>query len=109
MYNKLVLQAEEAQEVGLTKLAGAVFDALPKQADDGHKVFNYEELEHAVYYKIWKAALDVVAYYDFDTLDIQKIDDMLKDTAKQLIKKVETGIGTESQFGPFEDKVLGQK
>ena len=110
IHQKLVLQAEEAYETGLTKLARGVFDSIDEPRESGPVVYSSIELDQDIYKHLWKVALDVAKYYDLEHLDIQKVDDVLKWAAQGIKKELESKMLEEgtSVVGPLEPKLPGQ-
>jgi hypothetical protein len=110
MYHKMLLQAEEAKDREMTKLASGVLEALGPTPEEDIVSYNYSELEQDIYGQLWKAAMSVAKYYDIQSADIEKIGQVLEDVSEQLIRQVETAINVkENVVGPLEEKVPGQE
>ncbi len=110
IYQKLLLQAEEAKERKMTKLAAAVFNTLGPIAEDESITYNFDELKDDVYQDLWKAAACVIKYHDLQSADIEKVNEALEAMASKLIDEVERSLSVDStQVGPLEEKVLGQE
>ena len=108
IYQKLLLQAEEAKEQGMTKLASGVLGVLGPVPEDEKIAYNFETLQIDVYEGLWKLAACVVKYHDLESADVEKINIVLENLAEQLIKEVETAVNVENeQIGPREDKIVG--
>lgn len=108
--DRMILQAQEAKEQGLTKLAEAAFVGvmMPGFGNETNS-FNYDELTEVVQHSLWRAATQVAVYHDVFNVDIQKLEPIIKDAADRLIAEIKASYGVKEQFGPFEEKVLGQK
>lgn len=109
IYNKLLLQAEEAKEIGMTKLASGILGSLGPLPEDEQVIYNFNELKNDVYHGLWKLATCVIKYHDVESLDAEKVNEVLKSLSSKMIEEIEQSIGIEdTQVGPLEDKVIGQ-
>ena len=109
IYNKLVLQAEEAREQNLIKLADAVVGLLDPEPNDQKFLYSYAELEEDIYQQLWKAARDILIYHDLDSVQIEKINPIIESFASSLLNELEVSLDVDERFGPIEPKVAGQK
>ena len=110
IYNKLLLQAEEAKEHEMTKLASAIEEAIGEMPSDDKKEYTYNKLQDDIYNDLWKVATKIIAYYDVNSADVSKIDKVLDVYAEKMIDELETTLGVEEVVkGPFEPKVPGEK
>jgi hypothetical protein len=87
IYNKLVLQAQEAKEQNLTKLADAMSEVLAADPNDQRFLYSYSELEEDIYGQLWKAAANVFIYHDLDAVQIEKLDPIIKSIASKLLSQ----------------------
>ena len=79
VYQKLLLQAEEAKDREMVKL------------------------------DLWKAATCILKYYDIKSADAEKLHEALEVVASKLIEEVEHSLSVKhTQVGPLEPKVPGQ-
>jgi hypothetical protein len=108
-YNRLMLQAEEAKELGMTNLAGAVFDAIGSVPCDEAVTYNENDLRVDAYKSLWKIAADVVAYHNASGADIIAIDGVVSNMANRIVTAIENELGVEGQIGVLEEKLPGQK
>lgn len=110
IYNKLVLQAQEAKEVGLTKLADGVISSVGATSRDPDEFVTYSsiELHRDIYNNLWKIALDVIKHHDLESVDIQKIDDALKFTVAQVLRDIEMTLEVNDKIGLMEPKLPGE-
>lgn len=110
VYKKLVLQAEEAKEIKLTKLASAVLNGVGAVSrDEDEKIsFSSSELEESVYNSLWKVAVDILSYHDLESADIQKIDEAVQVLAGKVIREVEGSLSVSGKIGPLEPKLPGE-
>lgn len=110
VYNKLLLQAQEAKELGLKKLSNIIFNnigSVPKE-DTEIDSFSSLQLKEKVHSSLWKIALDVIKYHDLESVDIQKIDEILVNLAEQVLSEVEVSLGADDKIGPLEPKLFGE-
>ena len=109
VYNKLLLQAEEAKEQGFVKLASGVFGSLGPVPEDEACKYNSEQLGEDVYNGLWKLAACVIKYHDTDSVDAQKVHEVLEMLASKLIEQIETSLGIDNaKVGPLEEKIPGE-
>jgi Na+-translocating ferredoxin:NAD+ oxidoreductase RnfG subunit len=109
IYNKLLLQAEEAKEVGMDKLGSAIMNTLGSVPEEDSVQYNYEQLQDDVYQGLWRVATCVLKYHDLKSADATKVHEVLEGLASKLIKEVEQSLSVNNtQIGPLEDKVPGE-
>jgi hypothetical protein len=108
LFAKLQLQAEEAEEQGMIKLASNIKEAL--SSDEEVNTYSFEELKEDLETDLWKAASNVLKYYDLETVDAEKLDYCVKSLAQNFITKLLVhGFEVKSAFGPLEPKVPGEQ
>lgn len=107
LYNKLLLQAEEAKEQGLVKLAKAITDSI--DYTENKKEYSYKQLKEDVHNDIWKLATNILSYYDIESIDSVKLDNILTSYAQRIINEVEDSLGLENVIGPNEPKLPGER
>lgn len=109
VYNKLVLQTEEAQEQKLIKLAEAVSEAISVGPETEIVTYAFTEMNDDVHKELWKAAVNVLKYHDFTSVDVQKVDEVIESFAFKFIDELESSLGVEGTgISSLEPKVLGQ-
>jgi len=109
VYHKLLLQAEEAKEREMTKLASGVFNSLGPVPEDEQTNYNFNELQNDVYDGLWKMAACVIKYHDLQSADVEKMHEVLESMATKLINEVERSLSVNStRVGPLETKVPGE-
>lgn len=110
LYKKLYLQAEEAKELGLEKLASGIYSAIGPLAEEELSEYSYHELKDDVYIGLWKLYLNVMKYYDVDSAKAEEMHDLIEQFAEDFIAAIEDKLGVEStDIGPLEPKVPGEK
>lgn len=111
VYGKIIIQAQEAKEIGLEKLGERVLSVIsPAPRDENEKIsYSHDELTEDFNRKLWKMALDVIAYHDLESVDIQKVDETIRRLSEVINKELGQAMGTESVFGAFEPPVLGER
>ena len=109
IYGKMVLQAEEARELGLTKLANDVFDAVGVMPREETIVYNEIDLRSDIDVALWKIATDVIAYHDLGSVDIQAIEEVVGELSEKVIAEIEDKLGVGGKIGALEEKVFGEK
>jgi len=109
IYHKLLLQAEEAKELNMTKLASGILGSLGPMPEEELVSYNFNELQEDIYQGLWKLAANVIKYHDLQSVDAGKVHETLESLAIKLITEVEKSLNVDnSRVGPLEDKVFGQ-
>ena len=110
IYNKLLIQAEEAKDRGMVKLANGIFDAIGSHPNDETLEYSYGQLKEGMYNDFWKVATKLIHYYDLDSADVEKIDAAITSFASKITQELEAAIGVDSsKVGPLDPKVPGEK
>lgn len=110
IYNKLLLQSQEAKAQNLTKLASGVISALGPVVEDEHVQYGHQQLQDEIYDGLWKLATHVIKYHDVESADASKIHDRLEALADKFIEEIEQSLDVEGVVaGPLEPKLFGQK
>lgn len=110
IYNKLLLQAQEAKDNGFKKLANNIFETIGSVPEDEDVKYSYSELKSDIEIGLWKIASNIMKYYDLDSIDAQKLDSTIEVLAENFVEEIEKTLDIEpTTIGPLEDKVLGQK
>lgn len=107
VYRRLLLQAEEAKERGLHKLANGVLNSLGPMPEDEEVKYSYGELQDDIYKGMWKLAMHVIKYHDVDSVDAERMNEALETLASQLIDNLEEALAVDS-VGPLDPKVPGE-
>jgi len=106
IYNKLLLQAEEANDQNLTKLANGILAAL--ESKDDKIEYSCCELNNDIYFGLWKLAANFIKYYDLNSVDAQKLNEIIEINAEKFVNDLEKSLDMELKFGANEPKVPGQ-
>lgn len=110
IYNKLVLQAEEARETeGLTKLANHVFDSVGALHAEDLEVYSKKDLKSDIRKQLWKAAVAVISYYDPKSADIQILDEVIADISEEFLEKISSRLPDIDIIGKSEAKIPGEE
>lgn len=110
-YDRLVIQAEEAKELGLDKLAEGVLSSIGSTSrDDGeHEVYSSVQLDKDVYNTLWKIAVNVLYYHDSKNVDISKVDETVSRLASVVLSEIESSLDLSNKVGGLEPKLPGEK
>lgn len=109
IYHKLLLQAEEAKEQKLTRLASGVMAALGPTPENEKASYSFQEVEDDVHNGLWSIATCVLKYHDVSSVDAQKLDAVLEVFAYKLINDIEEVLNKTNTIGVLEPPVFGQK
>lgn len=108
IYQKILLQAQEAKFRDMKKLAGAVLGSLGPTPAEEKIVYSSVELKEDIYNGLWKLAFAVVGYHDLDSADIEKLDKAIAFATDNFVKDIEQALDVEGKVGPNEPKLPGQ-
>lgn len=109
VYNKMLLQAEEAIEQEKIALADGVLGAIGPLADDEQKEHSFTDLDQEVYDNMWKSAVHVIAHYDLKSADIERLDEVIKIASEKFISDVCRSLDIDDKsFSVLEPKLPGQ-
>lgn len=108
IYQKLLLQAQEAKLREMKKLSNAILSGLGPTSAEEKVTYSSKDLEEDVYKGLWKLAFDVIGYHDLESADIEKIDKIISFASENFIKEVEKVLDVDGKIGPNEPKLPGQ-
>jgi hypothetical protein len=108
IYNKLMLQADEAQYLGMNKLAQTIADAVKDGPREDDMEYSSSEISQDVHAKLWSAALDVLKYHDLESVDASKLDAEVKRLAEEFMSRIESLLDVSDSNSKLEPKVPGQ-
>lgn len=109
IYERLLLQAKEAKDQGLIKLAEGVLNAIGPLPEDEDVSYDISSLNDDVYDGMWKLATHVFKYHDITSANVEKIHDTIESFASKFIEELETSVGvSNAAIGPLESKLPGE-
>lgn len=121
IYNKLYLQAQEARDQGLTRIASGITKALSSNGlsksgandivgDIEMSGSQYNMLKGEVYNELWNLSSMIMSYYDLESVDAKVLDVELKDFVEKFVKMVEDTVGVDSgDVGDCEELIPGEE
>lgn len=109
IYNKLLLQAEEAKEQGFNKLASNILEAIGDRCSDEIENCSYAQLKDDVCKEMWKIVRHLISFYDLQSVNAIELDKDINVWAEQVIEDVEQTLGVD-QFvkGANESTLPGE-
>jgi hypothetical protein len=109
IYNKLLLQAEEANDQGMVKLANSIAEAIGSESRECDEQYSYSSLQDDIHTDIWKIATKLIAYYNPDSVDALKINEAITILAEKMTDELELTLGVDKIVrGPFEPSLPGE-
>jgi len=109
IYNKLLLQAEEANDQGMVKLANSITEAVGPESKENNEQYSYASLQDDIHTDIWKIAAKLIAYYNPDSVDALKVNEDIITLAEKMTNELELTLGVEKVVrGPFEPSLPGE-
>lgn len=110
VYNKLILQHEEAKERGLNKLASGIIACAGALPEQDYNTYSWNQMDSDVYADLWKTASNILKYYDVTSLDAEELNNSIELFAEQFINNICKTIKKDSsELGPLEPKLIGQE
>lgn len=108
---RLIIQSEEAEIQGLTKIASHLIvqaENAPVRGDNESYTYSNDDFQNDVESSIWSA---VVRFADFHNVSIDaiKAQDLVEKVAADLISELRVKTGTIHGVGTFEPTVEGEE
>ncbi|CAB4196501.1 hypothetical protein UFOVP1290_21 [uncultured Caudovirales phage] len=109
VYNKLLLQAEEAKHQQLTKLASNILDAVSDGPDNQLQEYASIDMDDDINAGLWKLATCVLKHHNVLSVDAEKLNEVIESFANKFVNDVQTSVCINSlQIGELEPKLPGQ-
>ncbi len=109
IYNKLLLQAEEARDQGMVKLADAITEAIGSMSNNKQEGQTYSSLQEDIHRDLWKIATKLIGFYGLDSVDALKVDTAVASWMTKTIDEIENTLEVgEVVKGPLEPKLPGE-
>lgn len=109
VYNKLLVQASEAKEQGITKLADNIYNAVGSHAEEDKSEYSYGQLNEDIHKEMWKLATNVINYYGLESVSCEKLDEVLESLANKFVSELEKSLNVDGIIvGPNEQPVPGE-
>lgn len=110
IYRKLALQAEEAKEQGLTKLAEDIMYVIGSEPKEELKEYSYGEFQDDIHRDLWRVATRLVTYYGLESVDVSKVNKTILSLATELTNELELTLDVDTSLsGALDPKVPGQQ
>jgi hypothetical protein len=109
IYKKLVLQAEEAKDQQLIKLADGILGAVGAVPNDEQIEYSYSQLQNDIYQDMWKIATRLIYYHDLQSVNAEKLGKDLEAYAAEILEQLELNFGVDDVIkSSVEPKLLGE-
>ena len=109
VYNKLLLQAEEAKHQQLTKLASNILGAISDGPDNQLKEYASVDMDNDINTGLWKLATCILKHHNVLSVDAEKLNEAIELFADKFINEIQTSVGVNPmQIGELEPKLPGQ-
>lgn len=110
VYNKLLLQAQEAREQGMIRLADAIEDAIGNEPAFEKMEYSYGQMNEDIHKDLWKLATKLMIYYDLDSIPVELLDRSIISWAAILTDDIEKTLEVSDVVkGPLESKLPGEQ
>jgi len=110
LYNKLLLQAEEAKLHGMVKLASDVVNSIDAFSEENAQEYSHDQMESDISSDAWKMATRIFNYYQVKTADIEKLNKIIIECSDNFIKSLEKEINKSgSLIGKSEPNLPGEE
>lgn len=108
IYHKLLLQAEEAKDQNMTKLASGILGAIGPTPEGEEVKYSSAQVEEDVHRGLWSLATCILKYHDVSSVDAEKINEVIETVASKFINEIEDSLNVNGVIGPLEPAVLGE-
>ena len=109
MYHKLLLQAEEAKELGMTKLASSILEAIGPYPEENPETYSYAQLQDDMHRGLWKLASQLMVYYDVQSADAEALNKVIVSWASKMTDDLEQTLNISDVKGPLEPPLPGEE
>lgn len=109
MYHKLLLQAEEAKELGMHKLASSILEAIGPYPEDNPETYSYAQLQDDMHRGLWKLATQLMVYYDVKSADAEILNKTIVAWADKITNELEQTLNISDVKGPLEPSLPGEE
>ena len=108
VYHKLLLQAEEAKDQKMNKLASGILGALGPAPEAEIITYASEETEEDVHRGLWSLATCILKYHNVSSVNAEKINEVIESLASKFINEIEGSLEVDGVRGTLEPAVLGE-
>lgn len=109
IYNKLLLQAEEAKYKGMTKIASGIVDAIGSSPEYDKVTYSTVELDEDIYRGLWKLAACILKYHDTSSVNVEQLDEVIESMAAKFVDEIELSLEIGgSRIGAIEPILPGE-
>lgn len=109
IYNKLLLQAEEAKHRDMDELSNNVLSSIGSYPEDSKENYNPSEYENDIRSLLWKSAMNTIKYHDVKSADIIELQDTINYLSDKVIKELRATLKVKTNIGSFEEKLPGEE
>lgn len=115
LFERLALQAEEAELQGITKVASALTTQLDNQSKIGIRsnddFYSYprEVFEQDLQTQLWAAVLRVADFYGIGKFDASRIQQAIEKIGSDLVNEMCNEAGIRHGVGAYEPSVPGEE
>lgn len=108
VYHKLLLQAEEAKDQNMVKLASGILGALGPSPEEEEIKYASAQVEEDIHRGLWSLATCILKHHDVSSIDAEKLNEVIESLASKFINEIENSLGVDGTIGPLEPSVLGE-
>ena len=108
VYHKLLLQAEEAKDQDMVKLASGILGAVGPTPEEELVQYSVAQVEDDVHRGLWSLATCILKHHDVSSVNAEKLNEVIETLASKFINEIEISLGVEGTIGPLEPSVLGE-
>ena len=114
LFERLNLQAEEAEVQGLEKVAQSLTDQIEEQSkairkDDEFYSYSKPELDKDLQCKLWSAAVRILDFYNVKHFDATQVQELVEKAASGLVTGLCKQAGINHGVGAYEKPVYGEE
>ncbi len=111
LLERLNAQAEEAEKIGLLRLADHVDECIVKSSEikDLKPTYSSDEYEHDIESCVWDAIIATANYHGVTNIDAIQVQSFVEKFAEDLISSCKNQIKVKTAIGAYENKLPGEE
>ena len=107
----LTKQAEEADLLGLTKIASQITSQIESFPIRSSGLFFYasKDLEEEIDSRFWSSTIDTLNFHNVSNFDVRELEDFVVTSRNEFLDQLRHKIGCVSPHGAFENSIPGEE
>lgn len=112
LLNRLIVQAEEAEVRGLSKLAGNLTEQINSSSirkDDANYSYSENEFRKDINDQLWSSIVRTADFYGIKRFDAYEMNQLVEKTAEDFVKSIRLHAGITHGVGAYEPSIPGEE